>query len=74
MDNLTVELNTSKSATFVMSIVNTLGQEVKTVFNGDVNEGSHNLEFNIADLPAGIYNLEIRSNNQKTVKRFVISH
>jgi hypothetical protein len=64
MDNLTVELGTSKAATFEMSIVNTLGQEVKTIFNGDVNVGSHNLEFNIADLPAGIYNLEIRSNNQ----------
>jgi hypothetical protein len=73
-DNLSLELNVIQSAAFDITIINTLGEVVKNVSNGDLGAGAHKMDVNVSDLAAGIYNVVISSNNQKTLKRFVAAH
>jgi hypothetical protein len=73
-DNMSLQLGVSQTAGFEVTVLNTLGQTVNNVFSGDLAEGAHNFDINVAGLPAGVYNIEIKSNDQKTVKRFVVSH
>lgn len=73
-DNVSLELGVSQTSNFDVTIINTLGQAVQNVYNGEMSQGSHTLDVNVAGLSAGVYNMEIVSNNQKTVKRFVVSH
>jgi hypothetical protein len=54
-------------------VVNTLGQTVKSVFEGQMTEGSSNMQINVADLASGLYNVVIKSNDQVMVKRFFVA-
>ncbi len=59
---------TTKSERVRLSLFNSLGSELRTVFSGRLQEGSHQLTVNTADLPAGNYFFRIVSDyNQKTV-------
>ncbi|MBS1683933.1 MAG: T9SS type A sorting domain-containing protein [Bacteroidetes bacterium] len=73
-DLLSIELAVTESAAFDINIVNTLGETVKLVANSSYGQGINKIDANISDLAAGIYNVVITSNNQKTVKRFVVAH
>lgn len=73
-DQLSIELGVTQSAQFDITIINTLGETVKTVANGNYGQGINKVDANVSDLAAGIYNVLISSNNQKTVKRFVVAH
>ncbi len=73
-DQLSIELGVTEAAQFDITIVNTLGETVKVVSNSDLGQGIYKLDANVSDLAAGIYNVVIASNNQKTVKRFVVAH
>lgn len=73
-DNVSLELGISKASSFEISVINTLGQVVQSVYKGEMTQGNHTLDVNVAGLSSGVYNMEIVSNNEKTVKRFVVSH
>lgn len=70
--SLTMELSSGDN--FDISVVNTLGQTVKNVSNGQLSAGTHNMDVNISDLAAGAYNFVIKSGNQNMVKRFVVTN
>ena len=73
-ENVTLELGLTKVASYEVSIINTLGEVVKMVSNGELSQGVHRLEVNSKDIASGIYNFIIRANDQKIVKRFVVAH
>lgn len=72
-DNMTIAIDVVKAGDFEISLVNTLGEIVKTVSNGAMGAGNNSIDVNTSDLSAGIYNVVIKSNNEKTVKRFVVA-
>lgn len=52
-----------------ISVLNLVGQNVKTVFEGQVNTGNNQFELNVEELPKGIYMVNIvNSVGTKTVK------
>ena len=73
-DNVTLELGLTKEGNYEVTVINTLGEQVKAVANGTMTQGVHQLNVNTGDLSSGIYNFIIRANDQKIVKRFVVAH
>jgi uncharacterized protein YceK len=67
-------LELSSADNFDITLVNTLGQTVKTVSTVELTAGNHNMDVNISDLSAGVYNFVIKSGNQSMVKRFVVTN
>jgi hypothetical protein len=74
--NGTVSLSLELASTdnFDITLVNTLGQTVKNISNGQLTAGSHTMEVNISDLAAGVYNFSIKSGNNTIAKRFVVTN
>ena len=73
-DNVTLELGLAKEGNYEVTVINTLGEQVKAVANGAMSQGVHQINVNTGDLSSGIYNFIIRANDQKIVKRFVVAH
>jgi hypothetical protein len=72
-DQVNLALTLAETGQFDVSIVNTLGQNIKTVHEGELAAGLDNLEVNVADLASGLYNFVIKSNDQVLVKRFFVA-
>lgn len=59
--------------TFVnLTIYNTLGQSVKTLLNGELEAGTHNIDFDAKDLASGIYIYKISTHNFSTSKKMIL--
>lgn len=56
-----------------ISIFNSKGALVKTVFNGYQNIGTHTANFNNSELSNGIYYCRMIANNAKVVKKFAVT-
>jgi len=61
---LTVNFNVT--TTVQIDIINLVGQEVQTVFNGKTNSGQNEFEINTAELKNGIYFVKIQGENNFT--------
>lgn len=69
--SLKFDLNQSDNVTIVIN--DALGQQVNTVFNGELQPGEHIFTLNSAGLPAGIYFVEIRDAENTTTLRLAVS-
>lgn len=67
--NIQFELNEMTDMNIV--VYNALGQAVRTVANGSFN-GLNNLTMDVSDLAAGVYHLNMISNNGVMTQRFVV--
>ncbi len=61
-----------------LKIFNILGQEVKTLLNGNMPAGGHSISFNASNLPSGVYIYRIEANgangrNFTAVKKMVLT-
>ncbi|MEX2116671.1 MAG: T9SS type A sorting domain-containing protein [Bacteroidota bacterium] len=54
------------------NVFNMLGQKVATVFEGRKEAGTHELRFNAANLPSGVYLLRVQAGGHSTVQRMVL--
>ena len=54
-----------------IDLYNSSGQLQKTIFKGTKNNGNHNIDINISDLPASTYFLKMQVGNQYITKRFI---
>jgi len=54
-----------------IQLVNSIGAVVKTVFEGTQPKGAYATSINIADLPQGIYFIEMKSGGETLVKKVV---
>jgi hypothetical protein len=52
-------------------VLNSLGQFVATLADGDLNPGSHQLFWNAERLPAGMYFLQLKTDNQFITNKIV---
>jgi hypothetical protein len=56
----------------VISIYNLLGEKISEVFNGEIEEGYHEFEFNAVNIPSGVYFYRFESQQFNAVKKMVL--
>ena len=55
-----------------LSVYNTLGEKVAEIFNGEMEEGYHEMMFNASGLSSGIYFYKIESENFNAAKKMTL--
>ncbi len=70
--NVSVKINSPVSGNAVITVVNTLGQ-VLAVKNTVLNGGSNVIEMNVSELPAGLYSVNVESNNGSVSKKLTVN-
>ena len=55
-----------------IKLLNQLGQEVKTIRDGKMAAGTHNLTFETSDMPEGIYFLEVFTGNERQIRKMSV--
>lgn len=68
----TVSFSTNHSGSVVIDVRDVLGRIVSTVVNGTLPQGEHIVEFNAANLPAGVYFTRLASAGRAVVKTMVV--
>jgi len=62
----------AESGYTVLTVYNMLGQEVTTLLNTELRSGTHEVTFDAADLPSGIYFYRIQSGEYTAVKKMLL--
>lgn len=70
--NVTLKIELENTSNVSVVLKNQLGQNVKTVFNGNINGGIKNIEFSTKNLPAGIYFVTSYINGSGVAKKLVV--
>jgi hypothetical protein len=74
-DRTAIELGLTANTPVGIDLYNALGQHVSTVLNNtNLSQGLHKFEVSTSDLSAGIYTLEIKSDDNKISRKFVVAH
>ena len=72
-NQMLVNMDVYETGTYTITLTNMLGQQVVTLFNGEIVAGQGNQTYDIGQLPAGVYFLNIESNGlmrtTKVIKR-----
>jgi len=55
-----------------LKVYNTIGSEVKTLINGNMNSGAHQITFDASNLPSGVYFYTLTFNNSIQTKRMLL--
>ncbi|MBL7129720.1 MAG: penicillin acylase family protein [Ignavibacteria bacterium] len=67
-----IRFNLPRSTNVKMTIFNIVGMEVKTLMNGYLQEGTHNIHCNLSDLSSGVYFYKIEAPEFSQVKKMVL--
>jgi len=70
--NTNIEFEIKKDSKVKLTVYNLLGQEVAELVNGDINAGTHKVEFNGANLASGIYVYRLEADNKFTETRKMV--
>jgi len=68
----TLTLDLKENNTVSVSIFNTIGQNVNTIFNGALTKGENELQLNTTNFSRGIYYVNIIIGNQTSTKKLII--
>ncbi|KAB2908693.1 MAG: lamin tail domain-containing protein [Ignavibacteriales bacterium] len=60
------------SGTVTLSVYNAIGQKVATLINGETEAGYHEVNFDAAALPSGLYFYEINTADFKSIKKMLL--
>ncbi len=55
-----------------LKVFNALGEEVKTLVNGNLSKGTHSINFNANGLSSGFYLYKLESGNQAQVRKMML--
>jgi hypothetical protein len=55
-----------------LKVFNALGKEIRTLVNGSLTKGTHNVNFNADNLSSGFYLYRLESGNQVQVKKMML--
>jgi len=69
---LNLFLKSSRNAEMTIALNDVTGREVKLLASGNQNSGQHNLQYNVADLPKGIYFLKVTLGNDELVRKIIL--
>jgi len=68
-DELHVEYTLMHPGNTVISLYSAIGQEIRTIDNGNVVPGKHDVKLDVGDLPGGIYLVRIASEEVQLTKK-----
>lgn len=68
----TIKFSVPKSSVVKLIVYNVLSQEVRVLVNGELNTGSHEVEFNASNLSSGIYFYTLISENFIQTKKMIL--
>jgi hypothetical protein len=68
----TIKFALPEKTNLLIAIYNTIGEKVAEIFNGELEEGYHEVEFNAANLPSGVYFYRFESDKFNNVKKMII--
>ncbi len=71
-DEATLELNVVKVANVSIYVIDVTGRTVANVANEKMNTGSHKVKINTTNLPSGIYNVKIQTEEGSRVERLTV--
>ena len=67
----TIRFNLPDNEFVSLKIFNTLGEEVQTLFEGNLNAGTHTYNFNAEGLPSGLYIYRLLTNAYSKTKKML---
>jgi len=70
-DNLSILFNLLYEGETEVYLINSQGDRLQTIFSGDAQQGLNRIDFDISELPNGIYSYVIYTRGQSLTKRFV---
>jgi hypothetical protein len=62
----------SPSGSFTLTLYDALGRQIARLFNGGDRPGSHQVTFDAAGIPAGIYHYELTGSGRRVVRQMVV--
>jgi photosystem II stability/assembly factor-like uncharacterized protein len=68
----TIEFNVAVGGNVELKLYDILGNEVFTLFNGYMNQGTHKINFNGEHLTSGIYLYRLNTGNFSSVKKLIL--
>ena len=68
----TINYSIPKESIVTLKIFNILGQEVKTLVNGEKSPGSYSIRFDASNLSSGIYFYSLRAGDYNQVKKMML--
>ena len=68
----TIKFALPVTANLSLNVYNTLGEKVAEIFNGELEEGYHEMMFNASGLSSGIYFYKIESENYTATKKLML--
>ncbi len=67
-----ISFSIKERGTYSLKVFNTLGQEVATLFNKEMEPGKYSLQFNGANLASGTYFYRLQSDGFTAVKKMIL--
>jgi len=68
----TITFSLPHSASASVRVYDILGREVATLLNGYTTSGTHEVQFNAANLPSGVYTYRLTSGNFREVRKMLL--
>lgn len=68
----TISFNVAEKSNVKITILNTIGEEVAVVLNEEKEAGYHQVEFNAANLPSGIYYYQLQVGSFAETKKMIL--
>ncbi len=70
---LRLNLDLREAGRFSIQLVNMAGQSLQTITAQDLSRGAHNFDFDLRTIPAGMYFLQVTSNEGTTSEKVIIT-
>ena len=68
----TIEFGVPEKSNVRISVLNTIGKQVALILNEEIEAGYHQVEFNAANLPSGVYFYQIRAGSFVLTKKMLL--
>jgi len=70
--NTNISFSISESSQIKLSVFNQKGEIVKSLFEGKLDKGNHNFDFNGSDLTSGVYFYKLESESGSIMKKMIM--
>lgn len=71
-DRMSIEFTQATTGNVIIEIYNLLGIKISEIYNGYLETGSQRIEANVADIPRGLYMVNIKSSNSNISQKISI--
>jgi hypothetical protein len=71
-NSIFISFNLDYSSNTNLTIINSEGVSIQTIFSGSLASGEHKIEFNLENLQSGMYFFQIQIGNKISLKKFIV--